>query len=93
MANAAKPILSYLQSNLPSYPYDEKVDTAFVEELVNDFQDVNILDEIKAFRWFHDNDPAKRVRTMRLTLRRWIAGVKRNRYKPSAGVKGIERAR
>ena len=81
MTNTAEPILSYLQSKLPSYPYSEKIDPDFVEELINDFQDVNILEEIKSFRWFYDNQPAKRVRTMRLSLRRWIAGVKRTRHK------------
>ena len=26
MTNSAEPILSYLKSNLPSYPYNEKID-------------------------------------------------------------------
>ena len=79
MTNTAEPILSYLKTSLPSYPYSEKIDPDFVEELINDFQDVNILEEIKSFRWFYDNQPAKRVRTVRLALRRWIAGVRRTR--------------
>ena len=79
--NSAEPILSYLKSNLPSYPYSEEIDPDFVEELINDFQGVNILEEIKSFRWFYDNQPTQRVRTVRLALRRWIAGVKRTRYK------------
>ena len=79
--NSAEPILSYLKSSLPSYPYNEKIDPDFVEELINDFQGVNILEEIKSFRWFYDNQPTQRVRAVRLALRRWIAGVRRTRFK------------
>jgi len=72
MTNTPEAILSYLRQRLPSYPFDEKIDPAFVEELVEDFQRVDILEETKAFRWYYDNDPVTKCKNIRLGLRRWI---------------------
>ncbi len=84
MSNTAKDILQYLQHRLPAYPFDAKLDAAFVEELIDDFKPVNILEETKAFRWYYDNEPAKRLRNVRLGLRRWLANAGRRRTPPSA---------
>ncbi len=73
MSNTVQDILSYLKTHLPSYPFDAKIDPLFVSELVEDFQNVDILEETKAFRWYYDNDPASRLKNLRLGLRRWIA--------------------
>lgn len=73
MANAAENILNYLQSRMPAYPFDDGIDPDFVEELVEDFRGIDILEETKAFRWYYDNDPASRCRNLRLSLRRWLA--------------------
>ncbi len=73
MTNTTEDILSYLRSRLPSYPFDERVDPDFVDELVEDFQRVDILEETKAFRWYYDNDPASRCSHLRVSLRRWLA--------------------
>ena len=70
--NEPDAILRYLQQQLPDYPYDDLVDTAFVNELLDDFPSVNVLEEIKAFRWYHDNRPADSVSNLRLATRRWI---------------------
>ncbi len=67
-------VLDYLQHDLPEYPFDRAIDTPFVEELVEDFYHLDILEQIKAFRWFHDNAPCgPRVKNPRLALRRWLA--------------------
>ncbi len=65
-------ILEYLQKSIPDYPFDPQLDGPFVEELVSDFDHINILEEAKAFRWFHDNQPAKRYRNLRLAIRGWL---------------------
>lgn len=65
-------ILSYLRHRMPGYPFDISIDTDFVGELLDDFTNVDILDEIKAFRWYHDNEPALRVSNLRLSIRRWV---------------------
>ena len=70
--NQPHTILEYLQKNMPEYPFDSKLDRPFVEELISDFDHINILEEAKAFRWFHDNQPAKRYRNLRLAIRRWL---------------------
>ncbi len=65
-------VLTYLQHSLPGYPFDPDIDHDFVEELFDDFPSSKVLEEIKAFRWYHDNQPAVRVRNLRLAIRRWI---------------------
>lgn len=65
-------ILHYLQHRLPGYPYDDLVDPDFVAELVDDFPNVSVLEEIKTFRWYHDNRPADSVSNLGLAIRRWV---------------------
>jgi hypothetical protein len=69
-------ILDYLERRLPGYPYNDAVDRPFVEELLDDFPDIDILEEVKAFRWYYENQPLARVRTPRVALRRWIANAR-----------------
>jgi len=66
-------VLDYLQHDLPRYPFDEAVDRPFVEELVEDFDHVDILEQLKRFRWFHNNAQGSHVTNLRLALRRWLA--------------------
>jgi hypothetical protein len=68
-------ILDYLEQKLPNYPFDLDIDTPFVEELRSDFPTVDLLEQIKAFRWYYDNEPLSRVKKPRLKLRRWIANA------------------
>jgi hypothetical protein len=70
-------ILRYLQHRMPSYPFDITVDLDFVDELLEDFPNSNVLEDIKAFRWFYDNAPAARVKNLRLAIRRWVANGSR----------------
>jgi hypothetical protein len=73
-------ILHYLRHRLPGYPYNDLIDPDFVDELLDDFPNSNVLEEIKAFRWYHENDPAARVRNLRIAIRRWVANGAKNRY-------------
>jgi hypothetical protein len=70
--DSADHVLGYLECCLPGYPFDHRVDVEFVNELIEDFPNANLLEEIKAFRWFHDNEPAARTNNLRLALRRWV---------------------
>jgi hypothetical protein len=77
----AASILSYLRDRLPGYPYDDCADPDFVDELLEDFPHTDVLEQIKAFRWFHDNDPAARVSNFRVAIRRWVAnGYHQHRF-------------
>ena len=78
--NITGEILAYLESRLPGYPYSPAIDPDFVNELVDDFPQVNVLEEIKTFRWYHDNDPTSRVANLRLAIRRWIANASSRHY-------------
>ena len=71
--NSPTDILAYLQNQLPDYPAKPELDVPFLDELVNDFPDVNILEQIKTFRWYYDNRPLAYVKNVRVALRRWIA--------------------
>lgn len=91
MTNAMKKklgsdLLAYLQK-IQGYPYDPKIDTEFAEEIIVDFGGVlDILDEIKAFRWYHADRATTSFRTARSSLRRWLNNAKnpqRNRPAPA----------
>ena len=45
----------------------------FVQEMAEDFSEVDILEEIKAFRWYYGNDPAGKVSNFRIAIRRWVS--------------------
>ena len=64
-------VLEYLQ-RIPGYPYKENVDPPFIEELIQDFPKLSLIDEIKDFRWYYENDPAERIKNIRLGIRRWL---------------------
>lgn len=71
----AASILDYLRDHLAEYPFDPDLDRAFVEELLDDFDHLDVLEEIKRYRWFHDDQtPTDRAR---LALRKWLAASKR----------------
>jgi hypothetical protein len=74
--DVATAILEYLATRLPAYPFKSEVDGPFVDELLDDFPDVDVLEEIKAFRWYYENQPVTRLRHPRVTLRRWIANAR-----------------
>ena len=65
-------ILHYLQNSLPGYPFDLDLDGEYVEEILDDFPDINILAEIKAFRWYYNNRPLDGSKKPRVILRRWL---------------------
>jgi hypothetical protein len=65
-------VLTYLQHRMPAWPFEPTIDAAFVHELLDDFPDIDLLEEAKAFRWYYDNRPGERLRNVRLGLRRWI---------------------
>jgi hypothetical protein len=65
-------ILAYLRDHLPGYPFDETIDTAFVDELLDDFPRLDVLDQIKALRWYCDNRPFDDGPKPRLAVRRWL---------------------
>lgn len=73
--NAPEDILAYLQEHLPDYPFNPELDAPFVAELAADFPQVDILEEIKTFRWYYNNAPLGRVKNIRVALRRWIANA------------------
>jgi hypothetical protein len=78
--NQPQPILAYLKTQMPDYPFDPHLDEVFVSELIADFHDLDLLEEAKTFRWYYNNCPASRLKNLRAALRRWIAN---SRYRTS----------
>jgi hypothetical protein len=67
-------VLDYLEHHLPGYPFLKSTDVLFVQELQRDFPELDILEEIKTFRWYFDDLASKK--THRAALRRWISRSK-----------------
>ena len=70
-------ILDYLAGAILGYPFDPQIDEPFVDELLLDFHDVDILEQLKLFRWYYDNRPLAAARSPRLAVRRWLARARR----------------
>ena len=68
----ATAILHYLQHQLPNWPFEPDLDAEFIDELLRDYPHLNVLEEIKVLRWYHNNAPPW-GRQPRAYLRRWIA--------------------
>jgi hypothetical protein len=64
-------VLEYLENHFSTYPFNRKLDTVFIAELAADFHDVNLLEQIKTFRWYYDDD-LSRLGNPRAALRRWM---------------------
>jgi len=82
--NAPPEIVNAYLKRIPGYVFDPDIDHDFVNELLEDFSALDVLEEIKAFRWYHDNRPAQKVRHVRLSIRRWLAGTlqRRSQFPP-----------
>lgn len=78
---AANSVLDYLET-LPGYPFDPDVDPEFVSELADDFPGIDLLEQIKAFRWHHDGKPAERFKSIRPAIRRWLKAAHRFDHPP-----------
>lgn len=68
-------ILAYLELDMPGWRFEPAVDEPFVKELLDDFPRLDLLSEIKLYRWHYRNRPP----SSRATLRRWIARAKPSR--------------
>jgi hypothetical protein len=58
-------------AGVPGYPFDEDHDRPLLAELMSDFSDIDLIDQIKAWRWYRVDNPA-RLKTPRGALRRWM---------------------
>jgi len=65
-------VLDYLQHQFSNYPFNPRLDTDFIVELSGDFQGLNLLEQIKTFRWYYDDDLSN-LGNPRAALRRWMA--------------------
>ena len=66
--------LEYLEYRVPGYPFDRTLDCEFIVELMADFPGVDILEEVKTFRWHYEGQAVSQFTNRRSALRRWLAG-------------------
>lgn len=74
--SAATGVLAYLERRMPAYPFDADLDKEFVDELLDDFPRIDLLEEVKAFRWYYANGTSPPPRLARIRLRRWLNNAK-----------------
>jgi hypothetical protein len=74
-------ILKYLAHDLPGYRFEHCLDVLFVSELLADFPDTDVLEELKVFRWYYNNEPLSGVKNQRVVIRRWVARAARAQYR------------
>jgi hypothetical protein len=70
-------VRGYLEHHLPAYPFDPDVDAAFVDELLADFPDLDLLEQLKRFRWYYNNRPLENIRNARGAIRGWLRHARR----------------
>lgn len=58
-------------AGVPGYPFSEETDRPLVAELMRDFPEVDLIDQIKAWRWYRVDNPS-RLKNPRGALRRWM---------------------
>lgn len=65
-------LLDYLRNKIPGYSFEEEIDRLFVNELLEDFPDIDHLEELKKFRlWFFDTGKDQ-LKSYRIVLRKWF---------------------
>lgn len=75
-ADPTEGVLDYLEHRMPAYPFDAALDQEFVDELLADFPRIDLLEEVKAFRWYYANGTDPSPRLARIRLRRWLHKAK-----------------
>lgn len=74
MDPAVTDVLSYLKEKIPGYPFQIALDTLFVRELLEDFPHVDVLEEVKTYRWYYDRELGRK--NHRASIRRWMANTR-----------------
>ena len=88
--NVSPEVLAAFLQRILDYPFDPSIDQDFVEELLGDFAALDVLEEVKAFRWFSDSWQVAKSKHVRLSLSRWLSGtihrrMRSDRQRPAAG--------
>ncbi len=58
-------------ADIPDYPFCEEHDRPLLAEIMRDFLEIDIIDQIKAWRWYRVDNPT-RLKNPRGALRRWM---------------------
>jgi len=58
-------------AGITDYPFDERVDRPLLAELMGDFPDIDLVEQLKAWRWYRVDNPTT-LKNPRGALRRWM---------------------
>jgi len=58
-------------ANIPDYPFSEETDRPLVAELIDDFPEIDLVEQLKAWHWYRIDNPS-RLKNPRGALRRWM---------------------
>ena len=58
-------------ADITDYPFDEQIDRPLLAELMRDVPDIDLLEQIKAWRWYRVDNP-RILKNPRGALRRWM---------------------
>jgi len=58
-------------ADIAGFPFAEDVDRPLIAELMREFPDVDLLEQIKAWRWYRNDNPGV-LKNPRGALRRWM---------------------
>jgi DNA-binding MarR family transcriptional regulator len=79
MSAEEKKILKVLQQ-VENYPFEFEKDLDFVREKMEDFPDVDFLQEIKKWKTYKLDNPLKKKSNPRLQIHTWINNASEGRY-------------
>ncbi len=58
-------------ASIPDYPFSEEIDRPLLAELMRDFPEIDLIEQLKAWRWYRIDNPTK-LKNPRGALRRWM---------------------
>ena len=65
--------LDYLEHQVPDYPFDRGLDRELITELITSYPNLDLLEEVKTFRWCsRRREPLRPTENPRDSLRQWL---------------------
>jgi len=71
--DTSREALDYLEHQVPDYPFDPGLDGDLITELMTSYPNLDLLEEVKTFRWCtRRREPLRPSENPRDSLRQWL---------------------